>query len=135
MIERKKICSCSTCPSLDIPLPLDDFHRSRRAADGRQAYCKFCNTWQAQVAQWKKQEINITQRGYMRLLKHQRGGCRICGRVPTPGEHRLSVDHNHRSGLVRGLICTGCNSGLGMFGDDANRLRAAADYLEKDPTD
>ena len=44
---------------------------------------------------------------YNRQLKKQNGGCAMCGRLPK--RLRLAVDHNHRSGLVRGLLCMICN--------------------------
>ena len=57
-----------------------------------------------------------------------RGGCWICGRQ---GKTRgLSVDHNHKSGQVRGLLCQSCNRGLRWFSDEPARLREAATYLE-----
>ncbi|MGW0169551.1 endonuclease VII domain-containing protein [Streptomyces sp. NPDC003343] len=60
------------------------------------------------------------------LLAAQGDKCAICGSIG-----RLHVDHCHKTGAVRGLICGGCNSAAGHAGDDPARLRAIADYLEK----
>jgi hypothetical protein len=68
-------------------------------------------------------------------MEHSQGGrCAIC---QTPFEmadvrHRSGarcVDHDHDTGKVRGLICHHCNTGLGCFMDDPNKLAAAAAYL------
>ncbi|MEV5829697.1 endonuclease VII domain-containing protein [Spirillospora sp. NPDC052242] len=58
------------------------------------------------------------------LLKRQVGLCGVCS--DRPGEH---IDHDHNSGAVRGIACTGCNTGMGQFGDDPTSLRRAADYV------
>lgn len=52
--------------------------------------------------------------------------CAICGRADPS-----HWDHDHQTGVWRELLCRGCNIGLGHFGDDPARLRAAADYLER----
>ena len=62
------------------------------------------------------------------MLKSQQGTCLICGR--PPGKYRLSVDHSHETGEVRGLLCARCNRGIGLFWDDPVIFRRAADYLE-----
>ena len=71
---------------------------------------------------------------YDRLLAHQNGACAICNRFETR-RHRdgtlwaLSVDHDHGSGMIRGLLCGRCNSGLANFSDSIDRLAQAIRYL------
>ena len=69
---------------------------------------------------------------YHKLLEAQKGGCAICGRKPT--KTRLSLDHCHQTGLLRGLLCMRCNRGYGLFHDnDCKRLLAAYMYLKNPP--
>lgn len=58
------------------------------------------------------------------MQEAQQYTCAICQR-----ERKLVVDHDHSNGTVRGLLCDGCNRGLGYFGDDTTRLRMAIDYV------
>ena len=79
-------------------------------------------------------KCGITLEEYEEKLKKQKGLCLICekpekrkrnGRVMS-----LHVDHCHKTGKVRGLLCSNCNSALGKFGDSIKRLRKAIAYLE-----
>lgn len=73
----------------------------------------------------------LTVKAYQDLLDKQGGGCAVCGAKPKNNRKRfLSVDHCHSSKKVRGILCDGCNMGLGCLGDSPERLRAAAAYLE-----
>lgn len=72
----------------------------------------------------------VTADQYTELLAHQGGVCAICGNPPKQGGRRLNVDHDHRTGQVRGLLCFVCNHHiLGKYAT-VEKLRAAADYLE-----
>lgn len=72
------------------------------------------------------------QKEYDALYKFQGKGCAICNK-PSNGT-RLSVDHCHSTGLLRGLLCMRCNRAYGLFHDNSSqRLRRAADYLENPP--
>ena len=67
----------------------------------------------------------------MALMRAQKGRCAICGRTSREADTpRLVVDHDHATGKIRGLLCNGCNAGLGFFGEVATRLLAAVEYLK-----
>jgi hypothetical protein len=70
----------------------------------------------------------ISRLEYQRLLatKH----CEICGLSPSSGDKYLSMDHDHKNGKVRGMVCRKCNSALGLANDDPTLLRKMAEYLE-----
>jgi len=78
---------------------------------------------------WLKYYYGITVADYEALLAKQNGKCAICREKPPRGE-TLCVDHCHVTGRIRGLLCRGCNCGLGNYRDDPRRLRAGAAYLE-----
>lgn len=76
----------------------------------------------------------ITLEDVREMLRKQRGLCEVCStplRSEGRGADRLCVDHNHTTGAVRGLLCTRCNTALGMVREDVNVLCALAEYLEK----
>jgi Recombination endonuclease VII len=83
-----------------------------------------------------RREFGMDEADYQRLHAHQAGLCAICDQPETKRHRdgsllRLSIDHDHETGAVRGLLCQRCNVGLGSFVDSIQRLRAAADYLER----
>lgn len=82
----------------------------------------------------RKSKFGIDAGQYDAMVRAQRGVCAICGQPETVLSRRgevqaLSVDHDHATGALRGLLCRHCNIALGMMGDDPERLRAAASYL------
>lgn len=80
-------------------------------------------------------EYGITLEEYDQMLEDQDGVCAICRCPPTYERNgkvlALHVDHDHKTGEVRGLLCHTCNLGLGRFKDNPALLRDAAQYLEK----
>ena len=74
----------------------------------------------------------ITPIEYAELLLKQDGVCAICKQPSRQTRGRsLAVDHDHRTGKVRGLLCNPCNLTLGKMQDDPSLLRNAAEYLER----
>lgn len=82
-------------------------------------------------------KFGITGERFDAMLAEQGGGCAICRATETRANWRsgeaaaFDVDHDHATGAVRGLLCSNCNRGIGLFGDDPDRLRAAIAYLER----
>ena len=72
-------------------------------------------------------KYNLEPDEYKKLLAQQNGVCAIC-RDPDRG---LCVDHNHKTGDVRALLCNGCNSAIGFLRESPLLARAAATYLEQ----
>lgn len=72
----------------------------------------------------------LTVGGYLNLLKDQDNKCAICRHRPRRTAD-LVIDHNHKTGEVRGLLCGKCNTALGLFRDSPDVLDAAIEYLEQ----
>ncbi|GAB2695958.1 endonuclease VII domain-containing protein [Kitasatospora kifunensis] len=88
----------------------------------------------------RQRSYGITPEEFDRKILDQNGRCEICGIEMHLMDERIKggttrtgicVDHCHKTGVVRGLICSGCNKGLGYFKDDPARLKAAAGYIAK----
>lgn len=81
----------------------------------------------------KLARYGLTEEAFLALQTAQGGKCAICGR-PDSGtalHSRMSIDHDHRTDLIRGLLCQPCNQGLGAFYDRPQSLAAAIQYLAK----
>lgn len=79
--------------------------------------------------------FGITADEAERMLAEQGGTCAICTQpISDKRGFEPHIDHDHATGKVRGVLCFHCNAGLGQFGDDIERLRAAIAYLEKHAT-
>ncbi len=69
---------------------------------------------------------------YEAMLASQRGMCAICCTDTPKGQGgRFHVDHDHKTGKVRGLLCTGCNTGIGHLKDSLTIVQDAAEYLRR----
>lgn len=73
----------------------------------------------------------ITLQDYNELLEAQGGGCGICGVLVDRVGRMLAVDHNHNTGKVRGILCSDCNTALGLLKDSPELLSKAITYLVK----
>jgi len=109
---------------------------TRRMLDKKRSYRQRGNALHLQLKKY-----GLTMEDYGFELDNQNYVCAICGQPETSvfkgTVRRLSVDHNHKTGCYRGLLCGRCNKAIGMFKDDIAILKQAIQYLErhKDPRD
>jgi hypothetical protein len=81
-----------------------------------------------------KLKYGLTVEAYNSMVVAQENKCSICKRTPDEAKSknkRLSIDHCHKTGLVRALLCQACNSSVGLLGDDPSRVLAVYEYLKK----
>ncbi len=112
--------------------------RERRAALNRDWYRRNPRTAEANASAHMKHRYGLTPEGKAAMAADQDGLCYLCGE-PLPDENRkVHVDHDHSccrgsrscGACIRGLTCNDCNTGIGLFGDDPDRMRRVADALE-----
>ena len=143
---------CSICQEVK---PFTDFYKASRPKDGCQSMCKVCsharrkqyhvenkdkeNTKTRLWAQANKDKVRehtlkkygISSNEYNQMREHQQFSCLICGEKET-SPTSLHVDHCHKDGHVRGLLCFHCNSMLGKAKDSISILESAIQYLKKE---
>lgn len=85
-----------------------------------------------------RRNYGITIKQYDAMHTAQNGLCAVCGLPETTKGGRfgtttmgLAVDHDHATGEIRGLLCHMCNRAIGQFGDNAERMRLAASYIDR----
>jgi hypothetical protein len=133
------------CKLCHIPKDLRFFNPHKSCKHGVRTECKPCQNKASAIRAKKrnkkfpdkrrdavlKNKYGITFDQYRVLLGAQGNACKICGSFsPGASKKYFSVDHDHKNGKIRGILCHGCNAGLGMFKEDTESLRRAAVYLE-----
>lgn len=115
--------------------------RGNSQGKGNQRYCS--EKCREQCAPWRLAQrfrrYGITPEQYQQMVLAQDNKCMICGQPPSPppsqtwreGDWALAADHDHATRKLRDLLCHRHNLGLGLFDDDPELLRAAADYIER----
>lgn len=109
------------------------YRNSLRGKKTRQGYVQTSGYKFNRRKYWLKGAYSLTPKQYNQILQSQNGVCRICGRLETSnnqyGLMRLAVDHNHKTGKVRGLLCQRCNQALGLTNENAETLQRMIDYI------
>lgn len=155
MPERPTVCVVNSCGrSVDAKSLCDKHYRRHRAGSDAPRYCGWCGVEidpnvnaqrrfcskeckernefiqrrEGHRGRWLKR-YGLTPGQFDARLVEQGGRCKICGTTEVPARGSFCVDHDHATGVVRGLLCAECNKGLGQFKDSPELLRAAIDYL------
>jgi hypothetical protein len=117
---RCRRCKVSQVPSQYPTSQLRTYKRKNGKEKVPHHVCKDCRKERKLISQY-----NLTLREFTAMQAEQGGMCRMgCGKVGS------NVDHCHATGRVRGLLCSNCNTGLGLFNDNPELLRLAARYVE-----
>jgi len=77
-----------------------------------------------------KHRYGITPEERHRMLEQQDHRCKICG-IHESNKNKFNVDHDHKTGQIRGILCRNCNQGLGFFKDDISLFVKAVTYLKE----
>ena len=78
-----------------------------------------------------KRNYGISLEEYQRMLDEQQGNCYICSKHHSLQKKSLSVDHCHKTGTVRRLLCSNCNTSLGLLKEDISRVKKLIQYIEE----
>lgn len=104
-------------------------NKQKRCTYGKSNYRKNRDGY---IRDWRlKKDYNISLDEYNKIFESQKGKCFICDLHQALMKYKLCVDHDHKTGKVRGLLCRKCNSALGLFSDSKNKLMRAISYLDK----
>lgn len=142
MGDKTEMKTCSKClqPKEELDFYFRKCRRKGGGSDIPQSICRKCVN--ARTSAWdrahperrkrnphyyRKRLYGLEPGDYLKMLSDQSGLCAVCCRLLDPP----FVDHDHRSGVVRGLLCGPCNSGIGYLGDSAERLTRAAEYIRE----
>ena len=120
-IANKTPVKENTCTECNKTKPSTEFHKNKNKDKGIESRCKSCRN---QIIVEKRFGLEKGQLKKMKKLVDHK--CEICNnKLP------LAVDHCHKNGHIRGLLCVNCNNGLGRFKDNVQYLRNAIKYLEE----
>lgn len=148
---------CTKCRERK-PVEMFDRHSRRVGLNGYQAHCKACRISHqrakraadpaaaaAYIRAWNlRKKYGLSLQEFEQLMMRQDGCCAICHQPPrlrrfvnrwkTKADIAvLIVDHDHRTGAVRGLLCNECNRALGLFHEDPALLHSALEYVTGTP--
>ena len=146
MSEQLKKCTC--CGKIKSQVEYYKRGECTRENPGKyRSHCKDCCSLKAAV-RWEtseefrdrgknksykyniKKNYGITEEQYLKIFNEQNGFCAICKQKNYTQAGRLVIDHCHKTGKIRGLLCRKCNSGIGLLKDNVDLLKAAVQYLE-----
>jgi hypothetical protein len=133
--EARSLQGLKSCPACKTTKPVHDFSRNRSRKDGLADRCKSCQSsstksWYDKhplnyTAKQNKRLYGLERTHYDALRLYQNDCCAICqGRMSPP-----HIDHCHKTGHVRALLCASCNFGLGNFKDSPKLLHKAMEYI------
>lgn len=141
VIPKQK--KCSSCMET---MPAEAFALDKTTSTGLNSRCRPCHSayYKNYYGKTKEKHRNKARANHLKrvykidattfeaILQVQGGGCAICGETKcSTNKRHLCVDHNHKTGAIRGILCDTCNVGIGNLKDDVKLLRNAIAYLQR----
>jgi len=130
-----------TCMTCDVEKHITEFYMRDKKTGRRHSACKECGKARVKARHQAnpertrnndlKRNYGITLDEHTQMFKHQQGVCAICKGEGDGKWKKLCVDHDHKTGKVRQLLCRNCNMVLGQVGDNVNLLEEMIKYLQK----
>lgn len=117
---------CSKCKAI-YPATKEYFYGQKNARDNLHPWCKECMKNNTRISTLKKR--GLQKEDYKKMIIQQKYRCLICGISEVDYGKRFSIDHNHKTNKIRGLLCSNCNSVLGYAKDNPLVLINAAKFL------
>lgn len=120
------IRECNVCHKVK---PLSEFymHTNNSKESYYRKECKECTK-----ARTRLRATGWSPKAYEEAWFKQEGKCAICGCTLGTGRYtKPAADHDHKTGKLRGILCTQCNTALGLMKDSPYRLESAIHYLEE----
>lgn len=118
-LGRKQSCGCSQYPK---------GKESKHWKHGLSHTVKY-RTEQTRKSTLKRFDMSFKE--YISILKSQNESCAVCGKSQIANGKSFAIDHDHKTGIVRGLLCSDCNFMLGLAKDDIKLLLKAINYLKR----
>ena len=113
------------CRICGIEKPISEYYIRKEGYPRTE--CKEC---MIEMHRYKK--LGVCNAKYEEMLVKQKGCCAICGAILNSSRYtKLAVDHDHKTGVVRGLLCMNCNTALGLMKDSVERFTSAIQYLKR----
>ena len=119
-----ELLTCTRCKG-EKPGTSEFFPPHNRKRNGLDSWCRECRA-EYRNANCRGKFRNVISDELLKEIKQDIKECVICG-----SEEPLVVDHDHKTGKVRGMLCNHCNRGLGHFRDDPELMEFAAQYVRE----
>jgi hypothetical protein len=149
-LKKQGLKRCPTCKM--VKALKDDFFTSKNSNGGYASHCKDCSRILSKKLSdtpeqkekskkrykknkkklrntFLKRKFGITLEVYNKILKEQKGVCAVCGRKEK--NKSLAVDHDHKTGKIRGLLCGRCNPALGFLQESPKLIKKILEYINK----
>ena len=140
---RKQGTEMKRCSSCGIEKPLTEFPKRKEGTDGHRGTCtpcrdsteaerrkKYYNPEKVRLSNLKRM-YGLSPEDWQQMFDNQEGCCAVCGVHQSKLKKTLNVDHNHKTGEIRKLLCGLCNKALGLLKENPTIIRSLADYIDE----